>query len=90
MLIIKRKSDEAITIAPKDGLDLSQTVEQLFAAGPIEIWLEVVGNNRVNVAIDAPRQLMIWRGLRRIKTSDDLEMTDGQDELDPALAQSSI
>lgn len=64
MLIIKRKGDEAITIEPMDGVDRSQTVGELFSEGPIEITLFDVGHRAVKVAIEAPRQLKIWRGQR--------------------------
>jgi sRNA-binding carbon storage regulator CsrA len=46
-------------------LDLSQTVEQLFTSGPIEITLLDVGQNQVKIAIDAPPALKIWRGPSR-------------------------
>lgn len=62
MLVIKRKGDETITIEPMDGLDMSQTVEQLFSSGPIEITFLDVGQNQVKIAIDAPSALKIWRG----------------------------
>ncbi len=62
MLIIKRRIDESITIRPRDGTDASQTIDELFAAGVIEIKLLDVGSNKVTIAIDAPPELKIWRG----------------------------
>lgn len=64
MLIIKRKTDESITIEPVEGMDTSQTIGELFTDGAIEIRLLEVGHNAVKVAIDAPSQLRIWRGKR--------------------------
>ena len=62
MLIIKRRIDESITIQPRDGTDASQTINELFAAGAIEIRLLEVGGNKVTIAIEAPPELKIWRG----------------------------
>lgn len=62
MLVIKRKIDESITIRPRDGADASQTIDELFAAGAIEIRLLDVGGNKVTIAIEAPPELKIWRG----------------------------
>lgn len=62
MLIIKRKAQEVITIAPLEGIDTSKTIAELFEDGVIEIKLLEVGRRQVKIAIDAPRQLQIWRG----------------------------
>lgn len=62
MLIIKRKAQEVITIAPTEDLDTSRPISDLFENGPIEIKLLEVGRRQVKVAIDAPRLLQIWRG----------------------------
>lgn len=72
MLIIKRKAQDIITIAPLEGMDLSRPISDLFEDGVIEIKLLEVGRRQVKVAIDAPPQLQIWRGRR--------EPDAGQDE----------
>ncbi len=62
MLIIRRKADEVITIEPAEGFDTSQTIDELFASGAIEITMHKIGRNNVEVAIHTPPQLKIWRG----------------------------
>lgn len=79
MLIIKRKTDEVITIEPSPGLDTSQTVNDLFRGGAIEITLLEVGRNQVKFAINAPEQLKIWRG-----TSPTAKNVEVAESLDPA------
>lgn len=64
MLVIKRRSDESITITPRDDVDPSLTLRELFASGAIEVRLLDVSTSRVTLAIDAPPQLKIWRGIR--------------------------
>jgi len=62
MLVIKRRSDEAITITPRDDVDLTLTLGELFASGAIEVRLLELGKRRVTLAIDAPPELKILRG----------------------------
>lgn len=62
MLIIKRKAQDKITIAPQEGFDLSRPVSDLFAGGVITITMLDVGRRQVKVAVDAPQNLQIWRG----------------------------
>lgn len=64
MLIIKRKAQDIITIAPHEEMDLSRPISDLFENGVIEIKMLEVGRRQVKVAIDAPAQLQIWRGRR--------------------------
>lgn len=64
MLIIKRKAQEVITIAPVEGMDTSLPISEIFGSGVIEIKLLEVGRRQVKVAIEAPPQLQIWRGHR--------------------------
>ena len=71
MLIIKRKHDEAIVITPRDDVDTSKTIAELFARGPIEIKIREIGSHTVKVAIQAPPQLKIWRGAKPGKPTDD-------------------
>jgi len=61
MLIIKRRADESIVIEPSGDADTSISVAELFASGAIEIRLLDVGPRRVTIAIDAPKELKIWR-----------------------------
>lgn len=69
MLIIKRKANETIIIEPIEGSDTSQTINELFSSGAIEIKLLAVGPNQVKVAISAPPQLKIWRGKRPVSST---------------------
>lgn len=61
MLIIKRKVNEFFTIEPVEGTDRSLTIEDLFTGGCIEVRLLDIGTKRVTLAIEAPKQLKIWR-----------------------------
>lgn len=61
MLVLSRRADESIVIAPAEDIDLSITLEQLFAKGPIEITLLGGTGNRVKVGIQAPAELAIRR-----------------------------
>ncbi len=46
---------------PADGVDVSMTMAQLFANGPIQITLLGGTGRRVKMGIDAPEQLAIRR-----------------------------
>jgi sRNA-binding carbon storage regulator CsrA len=61
MLVLSRRTDESIVIEPADGADVSMTLAQLFANGPILITLLGGTGRRVKMGIDAPRQLSIRR-----------------------------
>ncbi len=69
MLIIKRKAQDIITIAPVEGIDTSQPISEIFKEGVIEIKLLEVGRRQVKVAIDAPPLLQIWRGKKETSAS---------------------
>ena len=56
MLIIRRKAGEIITIKQMDGLDTSQTINELFVSGAIEIKLLKVGRKQVEVDKPTPTQ----------------------------------
>jgi hypothetical protein len=43
------------------GVDLSLTLREAFANGPILVRLAHVGSRRVRLAIDAPAALRVWR-----------------------------
>lgn len=61
MLVVTRRPDESIVIAPADGIDGAMTLAELFANGPIEITLLGGSGRRVKMGIEAPAQLAIRR-----------------------------
>jgi sRNA-binding carbon storage regulator CsrA len=65
MLVIKRRTNEVITIEPVNGSDTGKTVGELFSEGAIEITLLEVVGNQVKFGISAPTNLQIWRGHAR-------------------------
>jgi sRNA-binding carbon storage regulator CsrA len=62
VLVVSRKENESIQIEPVDGLDLSMTLREAFAHGPILVKLVHVGARRVRIAIEAPAALRVRRG----------------------------
>ena len=61
MLVLSRRTDESIIIQPADGVDVSITLAELFANGPILIRLLGGTGRRVKMGIEAPDQLSIRR-----------------------------
>jgi sRNA-binding carbon storage regulator CsrA len=61
MLIVSRRDAESILIRPGDETDLSMTLAELFADGPIEITIFSSNDSRVKMGVQAPHQLSIWR-----------------------------
>ncbi len=61
MLVLTRRADESIVIAPADGADVRMTLAELFAHGPIQITLLGGSGKRVKMGIEAPTQLAIRR-----------------------------
>ncbi|HXC07431.1 MAG TPA: carbon storage regulator [Steroidobacteraceae bacterium] len=61
MLVLSRRADESIVIQPADGVDVSMTMAQLFANGPIQITLLGGTGRRIKMGIEAPEQLAIRR-----------------------------
>ena len=61
MLVLSRRADESIVIQPADGVDVSMTMAQLFANGPIQITLLGGTGRRVKMGIEAPVELAIRR-----------------------------
>lgn len=61
MLVVSRKENESITIEPAEGIDLSMTLREVFAHGPVLVTLTQVGRRRVRLLIDAPKALKVWR-----------------------------
>src|SRR5688500_11622624 len=63
MLVVTQKEDAWIAIEPIDGLDLSMTLREAFAHGPILIKLMHVGRRRVRLGIEAPGLFRVLRGI---------------------------
>lgn len=61
MLVVSRKENESIRIEPAEGVDLSMTLRELFALGPIVVTVLHASPQRVRLALDAPRPLGIFR-----------------------------
>jgi sRNA-binding carbon storage regulator CsrA len=61
MLVVSRRTDEAIEIELADGANGDLTLKDLFAKGPIEITLLGGNGRRVKVGIAAPPELSIRR-----------------------------
>ena len=61
MLVLSRRSEESIVIAPAEGVDSDLTLKDLFANGPIRIILLGGNGRRVKMGIDAPAELSIRR-----------------------------
>jgi sRNA-binding carbon storage regulator CsrA len=61
MLVLTRRADESIVIAPAEDADGRMTLAELFANGPIQITLLGSSGRRVKVGIDAPAHLAIRR-----------------------------
>lgn len=61
MLVVSRRSDEAIVIKLADGANGNLTLNDLFAKGPIEITLLGGNGRRMKVGIAAPPELCIRR-----------------------------
>jgi sRNA-binding carbon storage regulator CsrA len=66
MLVVTRRADESIVIAPADGIDTAVTLAELFANGPIQITLLGGSGKRVKMGIEAPSQLAIRRKDQRL------------------------
>jgi sRNA-binding carbon storage regulator CsrA len=61
MLVLSRRTNESIVIEPADSADVSTTLAQLFANGPILITLLGGIGGRVKMGIEAPELLSIRR-----------------------------
>ena len=61
MLIVSRRDAETILIRPGDNTDMTMTLADLFASGPIEITIFSSNDSRVKMGVQAPQQLSIWR-----------------------------
>jgi sRNA-binding carbon storage regulator CsrA len=61
MLVVSRKTNESITIEPQEGVDLSLTLGEVFAQGPIVLTLTHVGPRRARILVAAPKVLKVMR-----------------------------
>ena len=62
MLTLSRRVDESIYLYPREGLDPSMTVAELFADGPIQIMLtKIQTKGQVKIGICAHADLVIVR-----------------------------
>jgi len=61
MLIVSRRTEEAIQIKLAEGANGNLTLSDLFAKGPIEITLLGGNGRRVKMGIEAPPELCILR-----------------------------
>jgi sRNA-binding carbon storage regulator CsrA len=71
MLVVSRRTDEAIEIGLADGANGNLTLNDLFARGPIEITLLGGNGRRVKVGIAAPPELSIRRVGKDDPTADE-------------------
>jgi sRNA-binding carbon storage regulator CsrA len=62
MLVLSRKENESIKIEPLEGVDLSLTLREVFAQGPILLTVRHIGPRRARIVIEAPSALKILRG----------------------------
>jgi len=61
MLILTRVENESIYICPKEDIDPSMTIADLFADDPIKIMLTDVKHGKVRLGVKAPNNLEILR-----------------------------
>ena len=59
MLVITRKENESIAIAPPEGVDPALTLREVFGEGPIVVSFVHVGNRRVRLTIEAPALMKV-------------------------------
>ena len=61
MLTLTRREGESIHIFPADTVDLSMTLGELFADGPVELVVSKVKGKQISLSFSAPRELAILR-----------------------------
>jgi sRNA-binding carbon storage regulator CsrA len=61
MLLITCKCGEGIFVYPAKEVDRTMTIGELFANGPIAIWISDIGRTTAHLAIDAPEVLTASR-----------------------------
>lgn len=57
MEMIERKLDQVIYLRPKQGIDLTIAIQQLFDYGEIGISIEDVGDHQVKIGLCLPDEL---------------------------------
>ncbi len=62
MLNLSRREGEELIFKPDPDIDPKMTVEELFADGPISVFVEKFVSNKVKLSIDAPDSIKILRG----------------------------
>lgn len=61
MLVLERKSGEAVLIYPNEGIDPNMTVGELFSSGPIRVSVKCREQGAIKLAIHAPTSIKILR-----------------------------
>jgi sRNA-binding carbon storage regulator CsrA len=61
MLIITRKRGQIIRIEPAPHTDPATPVGDIFAKGPIEIFVAQISGSRIRLGISAPLALTVLR-----------------------------
>ncbi len=62
MLTLTRREGEELVFEPDPDIDPKMTVAELFADGPISVFVEEFVSNKVKLSIDAPDGIEILRG----------------------------
>ena len=62
MLTLTRREGEELLLEPDADIDPKMTVEELFADGPIRIFVKEFVSNKLKLSIDAPDGILILRG----------------------------
>jgi sRNA-binding carbon storage regulator CsrA len=78
MLVVSRKTNESITIEPQDGVDLSLTLGDIFAQGPIVLTLTHIGPRRVRILVAAPKVLKVMRSEAALPETSPTETATGE------------
>jgi sRNA-binding carbon storage regulator CsrA len=61
MLVLTRKEGESILISLADNADPDMTLGELFANGPVELYIKNISGKQVGLSFKAPRELLILR-----------------------------
>jgi len=61
VLVLERKSGEAVLIYPQDDIPSDMTVGELFSDGPITVSVKCREHVAIKLAIDAPGNMKILR-----------------------------
>lgn len=69
MLILTRRPGEWVEIEPRQEAPAGMTVAELFAGGPIRVFLGPINGDRARIGILAPAELRILRSELAIKAA---------------------